>query len=221
MFSSLALLFLALALPASAATCPSVTCHDVHFFLARGNNEPYPGRQGDLVAATCSGLSSCGYEDLIYSALYTDLSCQSTYDGAVAGLTQIPAYVEACPDSKIILAGYSQGAQIMTDILGGGGGVSFNGCVQPETPALSRSTSPGSKSEISYVFSLKSLNKHSSRFTKLIYHSRRSHSIWQYSSHRRSILRLWLRLRGQWLFPSYLHYACRPRRLCGYYEGLV
>jgi hypothetical protein len=130
---------------AAAQTC--MKCDDVHFFLARGNNEPYPGRQGELVSATCNGVSSCGYEDLIYSALYTDLSCQTTYDGAIAGHIQMTAYAERCPDSKLILAGYSQGGQIAGDILGGGGGESFNGCVQPETPPLNRSTSPGNKSK--------------------------------------------------------------------------
>lgn len=127
----------------AAQTC--TPCDDVHFFLARGNNEPYPGRQGDLVAATCDGISSCGYENLIYSALYTDLSCQTTYDGTLAGHTQLTAYAERCPDSKLILAGYSQGAQIVTDILGGGGGVSFNGCVQPNTAPLDRTKSPGNR----------------------------------------------------------------------------
>jgi predicted esterase len=35
-------------------------------------------------------------------------------------------YAERCPNSKLILAGYSQGGQIATDILGGAGGVLFN-----------------------------------------------------------------------------------------------
>lgn len=126
-----------------AQTC--TPCDDVHFFLARGNNEPYPGRQGDLVAATCDGLASCGYENLIYSALYTDLSCQTTYDGTQAGFKQLTSYADRCPKSKLILAGYSQGGQIVADILGGGGGVSFNGCIQPSTPALDRNTSPGNR----------------------------------------------------------------------------
>jgi len=55
------------------------------------------------------------------------------------------AYAALCPHSKLIMAGYSQGAQIMTDILGGGGGYSFNGCYQPETPPLNRTTSPGNQ----------------------------------------------------------------------------
>lgn len=82
--------FLSLSTAVNAATCSTTTCDDVHIFLARGNNEPYPGRQGALVAAACDGLSTCGYEDLIYSPLYTDLSCQSTYDGAIASHVKWP-----------------------------------------------------------------------------------------------------------------------------------
>lgn len=141
-----AILSLSLASLTQAQTC--TPCEDVHFFLARGNNEPYPGRQGDLVAATCDGLASCGYENLIYSALFTDLSCQTTYDGVLAGFKQLTSYAERCPNSKLILAGYSQGGQIVADILGGGGGVSFNGCVQPSTPALDPTTSPGNRREL-------------------------------------------------------------------------
>ena len=148
MISSAALVAALSLLSAPVALAQTCTpCEDVHFFLARGNNEPYPGRQGDLVAATCDGLSSCGYENLIYSALYTDLSCQTTYDGVIAGFTQLTSYAERCPKSKLILAGYSQGAQIVTDILGGGGGESFNGCIQPNTPPLDPTTSPGNRRE--------------------------------------------------------------------------
>jgi hypothetical protein len=140
---------LATASPAESANLPvsraDDPCDDVHIFLARGNNEPYPGRQSRLVMALCDGLSSCGYEDLIYSALYTDLYCQTAYDGTIAGFTQMAAYADRCPKSKLILGGYSQGGQIATDILGGGGGTLFNGCVQPTTPALDRKSSPGNK----------------------------------------------------------------------------
>ncbi|KAK3066299.1 hypothetical protein LTR53_017412, partial [Teratosphaeriaceae sp. CCFEE 6253] len=143
---------LALSLTTSAQQPACSSCDDVHFFVARGNNEAYPGRQGALIQATCDGLASCGYEDLYYSALYTDLSCQSTYDGAIAGHKQMTAYAALCPHSKLILAGYSQGGQIATDILGGGGGYSFNGCYQPETPPLDRTTSPGSNVAAVIIF---------------------------------------------------------------------
>jgi hypothetical protein len=134
------------ALPERGLPRRDTTCDAVHMFLARGNNEPYPGRQGQLVAAICKNMSSCGYEDLIYSALYTDLYCQTVYDGTVAGHVQLAEYASKCPDSKLILLGYSQGAQIVTDILGGAGGTFYNGCVQPSVDALSRDNAPGNMS---------------------------------------------------------------------------
>ena len=82
-------------------------------------------------------MGSCGYEDLIYSALYTDLYCQTAYNGTIAGHTQMTAYAENCLNSKLILAGCSQGAQIALDILGGAGGTLFNGCAAQSTPASS------------------------------------------------------------------------------------
>ncbi|KAH8666568.1 Alpha/Beta hydrolase protein [Xylariales sp. PMI_506] len=127
-------------------------CADVHIFLARGNNEPYPGRQAMLVEAVCDGLDSCDYESLVYSALYTDLYCQTVYDGTIAGHTQMAAYASRCPDSKLVLGGYSQGAQIVTDILGGAGGTLYNGCIQPSIPAMSRDTAPGNMIVAAIVF---------------------------------------------------------------------
>ena len=51
----------------------SGSCDDVHMFLARGNNEAYPGRQAALVEATCDGLASCGYENLGEYSTVSDL----------------------------------------------------------------------------------------------------------------------------------------------------
>jgi hypothetical protein len=57
------------------------------------------------------------------------------------------AYAQKCPKSKLILAGYSSGGQGATDILAGGGGELFNGCIQPDTPPLDSAV--GDKSESS------------------------------------------------------------------------
>ncbi|KAI2464588.1 carbohydrate esterase family 5 protein [Annulohypoxylon bovei var. microspora] len=134
-----------------AATSPTnlakrqTTCQDVHFFIARGSTEPYPGRQEDLVNAVCEGLSSCGYEDIIYPAAFEDY-CGSAFGGVVNGTAQITAYAESCPDAKLVLTGYSQGGHVAGDILGGGGGeISNQNCTQPTNTPLSPETSPGNK----------------------------------------------------------------------------
>ncbi|KAI0112724.1 carbohydrate esterase family 5 protein [Hypoxylon sp. NC0597] len=126
------------------------TCEDVHFFIARGTDEEYPGRQGALVDAVCQGVSSCGYEDIIYPASLdpVDGYCDSAFAGVTNGTAQITAYADNCPDSKLVLTGYSQGAHVVGDILGGGGGnfsYIIEICTQPTNTPLSPDTSPGSQ----------------------------------------------------------------------------
>jgi hypothetical protein len=73
------------------------------------------------------------------------LTCSQ--DTAIAGHVQMTAYAQKCPNSKLILAGYSSGGQGATDILAGGGGELFNGCIQPDTPPLDHTTSPATQSK--------------------------------------------------------------------------
>lgn len=123
-------------------------CTDVHIFLAKGWNEEYPGRQGKLAGAICSGLSSCDYEDIqFYNTPDADY-CASVTEGDTNGVAQMTAYADRCPDSRLVLSGYSQGANVAGDILGGGGGRFGNEtvyCTVGDTVGLDRSTSPGNK----------------------------------------------------------------------------
>lgn len=82
-------------------------CQSVHIFIARGSEEPYPGRQGDLATAICSDITSCGYEDIVYPATFEDY-CSSETEGATNGKAAITAYAASCPDAKLVLTGYSQ-----------------------------------------------------------------------------------------------------------------
>ena len=52
----------------------------------------------------------------------------------------------AAPHSKLVLAGYSLGAQIVGDMLAGGGG-GFYGCTERTNSGLSPYSSPGNQSE--------------------------------------------------------------------------
>lgn len=124
-------------------------CKDVHIFLAKGNNEPEPGRQGKLVEAICSGLKSCDYEDIHFNNPLPAPFCESVTEGVVNGKKQITAYNKRCPDSKLVVSGYSQGGHVVGDILGGGGGVFFQDCVEEDIAGLSSKSRPGNKSKSS------------------------------------------------------------------------
>ncbi|KAF5227289.1 hypothetical protein FAUST_11875 [Fusarium austroamericanum] len=141
--ASLFLIPLATGAPAIRIEERQAPCQNVHIFLARGTDEPYPGRQSSVVSAICSGLPSCDYENINYPAGFNTY-CSSIYAGITGGLSQITTYANRCPNSKIVLSGYSQGAQLFGDILGGGGGQSL-GCTQPSNPALNPANSPGNK----------------------------------------------------------------------------
>ncbi|KAI1634264.1 carbohydrate esterase family 5 protein [Biscogniauxia mediterranea] len=118
-------------------------CEAVHVFIARGSTEPYPGSQLALVEGICEGTSGCGYEDIIYPATLENY-CISAGTGVSNGIAQIKAYSEACPDSSLVLTGYSQGAHVIGDILGGGGGL-FADCTQAGVEGLSPDEAPGNK----------------------------------------------------------------------------
>ncbi|KAI1459603.1 carbohydrate esterase family 5 protein [Annulohypoxylon moriforme] len=142
-------LFLALV---TAQETGSGTCTDTHIFLSRGNNEPYPGRQGKLAQAICSGLSSCDYEDIVFdNALQTEY-CGAVEAGRKAGVAQITAYNKKCPDTKLVVSGYSQGAHVLGDILGGGGGTFFQGCTTPAAAGLDSGSAPGDKIVAALLF---------------------------------------------------------------------
>lgn len=133
-------------------------CSDIRIFSVRGSDEPYPGRGGAMLGVICSlfestGLS-CDYEDVVYPAniSYSGIFCESAKIGVDAGQAQMTAYVQRCPDSRLVLTGYSQGAGIVGDILGGGGGSLFD-CDQPSNPSLPRDAEPGSNSMLFMIAS--------------------------------------------------------------------
>ncbi|KAI4862348.1 carbohydrate esterase family 5 protein [Hypoxylon rubiginosum] len=141
-----------LALFASAQETGSGACADVHVFLSRGNNEPYPGRQGKLVQAVCSGLDSCDYEDIAFDNALEVEYCSAIEAGRKAGIAQITAYHEKCPDAKLVVSGYSQGAHVVGDILGGGGGVFFQDCTTPTAAGLDPNSAPGNAIAAALLF---------------------------------------------------------------------
>lgn len=124
-------------------------CQDVHIFLSKGWNEPYPGRQGALAGAACYGLASCGYEDILYDNWNGTDFCAAVTQGAANGLSQMEAYAAKCPNSKLALSGYSQGAFIVANILGGGGGYFSGDCTVADNAPIDNTAGAGKQRKFS------------------------------------------------------------------------
>jgi cutinase len=102
------------AVPAQAAPCP-----DVELVFARGTSEPTGiGRVGqalsDQLAADLGGRT-LGVYAVNYPASYDFLAAA---DGAADATNRITQIAENCPDTRIVLGGYSQGAAVVDMLLG-------------------------------------------------------------------------------------------------------
>lgn len=102
------------AAPARAASCP-----DVELVFARGTSEPAGiGRVGqalsDQLAANLGGRT-LGVYAVNYPASYDFLGAA---DGASDATNRIAEVAASCPDTRIVLGGYSQGAAVVDMLLG-------------------------------------------------------------------------------------------------------
>jgi hypothetical protein len=104
-----------------ASTCLAISCAPVHLIVARGSFEP----QGEGITASLSNaikraLPGTTSEALVYPAVMPYLGSMSV--GTANLKKSIAEYTEACPNSKLILIGYSQGGSVVMDALCSGGG---------------------------------------------------------------------------------------------------
>ncbi|KAK4552076.1 carbohydrate esterase [Recurvomyces mirabilis] len=119
-----------LALPAlavAAAIEQRASCPNVHIFGARETTAPagygssstvvnyvlqaYPGSTAEAINyPACGGQSSCG----------GDSYAQSAAQGTNTVISVVNAYVAQCPNTQIVLVGYSQGGQIFDNAFCGG-----------------------------------------------------------------------------------------------------
>lgn len=120
------------ALAAAQVTPPKLEapCADVVVFMARGNDAPYhDGRTFPFVEATCGKFTaqgkSCDYIDIQYDVTLGADYCNQVAEGARNGISQITAFNQKCPCTHIVVNGYSEGAHVVGDVLGGPGGCTF------------------------------------------------------------------------------------------------
>ena len=100
--------------PASAADCA-----DAEVIFARGTDEP-PGL-GRVGAAFVDSLrkQAAGMDIDTYAVDYKAGKLQlSGGDGAKDAISHIKSTVSSCPDTKIVLGGYSQGASVINIVAG-------------------------------------------------------------------------------------------------------
>jgi acetylxylan esterase len=96
-------------------------CPRVHVFGARETTVPQGFGSSktvvDLVMGAFPGATS---EDIIYPAIGDDQYAASVAAGILAIVNQTRSFAARCPNTKLVLVGYSQGAQIMDDAFCGG-----------------------------------------------------------------------------------------------------
>lgn len=119
LFTSLAV---AMSLPLDLETRQTTTvcAKGVHIIAARGSTQP-PGEGSlqSLSALIQSAIPGSTSSAVVYPALLDPYN-SSEEQGVANMLLLIQQYVTSCPKAKLVLTGYSQGAQIIGDALGGG-----------------------------------------------------------------------------------------------------
>jgi acetylxylan esterase len=120
----------------TAAPSASPTCAPVHIIASRASGEaPGEGIIGSFSTLVKQMIPGSTSEALVYPA-------SMPYSGSIPiGVTNlksaIASYSSACPTSKLVLMGYSQGAAVTVDTLCSGGGTYVPPDAAPTTTGLS------------------------------------------------------------------------------------
>ncbi|KAF8068034.1 cutinase [Lyophyllum atratum] len=113
-----ALTALAVSVVANPIPAPTTGCAAVHVITARASTEaPGEGIIGAVVDRIVSGSTqTVSREAIVYPATLTDY-LNSEGQGVTAMKARLADKVSACPNTKIVLTGYSQGAHVTGDVL--------------------------------------------------------------------------------------------------------
>jgi acetylxylan esterase len=103
-------------------TTTTTSCSDVHLIIDRATGEPpSQGVIGTLATEITSRIPGTTVEWVNYPAVLIPYD-SSTNSGIEMTKAAIKSYADKCTKAKIVLLGYSQGAQVVGDTLCGGGG---------------------------------------------------------------------------------------------------
>jgi hypothetical protein len=110
----------------------ATTCTAVQIITARASTEAAgEGITGALVTQIINASTqTITRASVSYPATLNNYN-SSSLQGINALKTQLTTAVQNCPDQKIVLAGYSQGAHVVLDVLGGGQGGSLGTATPP------------------------------------------------------------------------------------------
>lgn len=98
------------------------SCPNVHVFGARETTVPQGfGSSGPVVDMIVAANPGATKEQIFYPATGGNTYAASAQAGVVAVTNQVTNFSLQCPETQIVLVGYSQGAQIMDDAMCGGG----------------------------------------------------------------------------------------------------
>lgn len=123
---------------ANAVPVPGSGCAQVAVMTARASGEaPGEGITGSLVTQIVnSSNQTVSRASVSYPATLTNYASSSA-QGVSALKTQLTNEVNACPSAQVVLLGYSQGAQVVLDVLGGGGGGLLGATTAPVSSSVS------------------------------------------------------------------------------------
>ncbi|KAI0889741.1 carbohydrate esterase family 5 protein [Annulohypoxylon maeteangense] len=141
-FNDIIISIIATASAADAAKARRANCPNIHIIGARETTAP-PGFGSaqtvvDLIQKANNGATS---ESIVYPAAGGNSYASSVSAGVLAVANQTNTFNQKCPDSKIVVVGYSQGAQIVDDAFcGGPDGTSLNTSMALVSTGVSKMT---------------------------------------------------------------------------------
>jgi trehalose dimycolate hydrolase len=120
--------------PSGAPVASATDCPDAEVTFARGTSEPPGiGRVGEAFVDSLRQQTN-GMNIGVYAVNYPASRLQlHTGDGANDVISHVKSMASSCPNTKIVLGGYSQGADVI-DIVSGVpiGGISWGSSLPPE-----------------------------------------------------------------------------------------